>query len=420
MMENESVIRCRQLIEDSLQWGDSQLWTKQDFANLSDKIYEKTQVRLSVSTLKRIWGKVRYESAPATVTLNALAHFVGHENWRSFLHQQHQRHEGLVSDAPKATPEKQKSNFVRALSMAAVVVAGVVLVFLLVKGMTPLDVPDGVVFRAHKVSDELPNSVVFSYDASGFNTDSVIIQQNWDPRRRERVSAKNKKHTSIYYTPGYFAAKLIINDQIVKEDIVFIKTQGWTGIIDSKPPIYVGKEEMKLPDGMGVTTAIMKEKTGLSVFNDRVVTFSNVRDFIDLHGNAFTLDVKLKNTATVEESPCRKSIVTILSKGGAIVVPLSSKGCISEINVLAPDGWLSGKDHDFSALGCDYKDFEHLVCQVDNGHLKITLNGKSVLDSVNKYSLEDIIGLRIGFEGAGVIREVKLSGERKVHLDEKF
>jgi hypothetical protein len=419
-MENESLLRCRQLVEDSLQWGESAQWTRQDFANLSDRIYEKTHVRLSVSTLKRIWGKVRYESSPTTATLNALAQFVGYENWRSFSHQQQLTNEWPEVSVHATSPGKPKNNFVRTMSMAAIVVAGVVLIFLLVKGKTPVNVPDNVFFKAHKVSDELPNSVVFTYDASGFNIDSVTIQQNWDPKRRERVSAKNKKHTSIYYTPGYFAAKLIVNDEIVKEDIVFIKTQGWAGIIDSKPPIYIGKEEMNLPDGMGITAGVMKEKTGLSVFNERMVTFSNVRDFIDLHGNDFTLDIKLKNTATVEQSPCRKSIVTILSKGGAIVVPVSSRGCISEIGILTPDEWLSGKDHDFSALGCDYKDFEHLVCQVENNHFKITLNGKTVLDNVNKYSLADIIGLRIGFEGAGVIQEVKLSGKGKVYLDEKF
>src|ERR1700722_3291389 len=74
---------CRQ-IEQTLNWGDSETWSNDDFEHLSEKIFDKTRVQLSISTLKRIWGKVRYENSPTTATLNALAGFLGFENWREF------------------------------------------------------------------------------------------------------------------------------------------------------------------------------------------------------------------------------------------------------------------------------------------------------------------------------------------------
>src|SRR5688572_20850844 len=74
-------------IERSLGWGSSGNWTNQDFEELSERIFDKTQVKLSVSTLKRIWGKVKYDSSPNTATLNALAVFLGYENWKSFRQQ---------------------------------------------------------------------------------------------------------------------------------------------------------------------------------------------------------------------------------------------------------------------------------------------------------------------------------------------
>src|SRR5882672_1090410 len=70
--------------EDHLGWGTSDEWTNQDFEKLSELIFEKTGVRLSASALKRVWGKVKYDSAPALTTLNTLAQFSGFENWRSF------------------------------------------------------------------------------------------------------------------------------------------------------------------------------------------------------------------------------------------------------------------------------------------------------------------------------------------------
>ena len=70
--------------EDQLGWGSSSEWTNQDFEKLGELIFEKTGVRLSASTLKRVWGKVKYESAPTLTTLNTLAQFSGYENWRNF------------------------------------------------------------------------------------------------------------------------------------------------------------------------------------------------------------------------------------------------------------------------------------------------------------------------------------------------
>src|ERR1700761_4680811 len=77
--------QCKRLIEASLGWGDPVSWTNEDFDTLSDRIAEKTSVRLSMSTLKRIWGKVKYDSSPTMATLNALARFAGFDGWRDFL-----------------------------------------------------------------------------------------------------------------------------------------------------------------------------------------------------------------------------------------------------------------------------------------------------------------------------------------------
>src|SRR5690349_20029493 len=67
------------------------------------------------------------------------------------------------------------------------------------------------------VSEGVPNSVVFDYDASTAPVDSVIIQQSWDERLRTKVSKRDHQHTSIYYTPGFFKAKLVVNNEIVRE-----------------------------------------------------------------------------------------------------------------------------------------------------------------------------------------------------------
>jgi len=75
------------LYESNTGWGDSDEWSSQDFVILSEKIQERTGVALSHVTLKRVWGKVKYDSLPNTHTLDTLVQFLGYENWRGFKSQ---------------------------------------------------------------------------------------------------------------------------------------------------------------------------------------------------------------------------------------------------------------------------------------------------------------------------------------------
>jgi hypothetical protein len=99
---------------------------------------------------------------------------------------------------------------------------------------------DEVSFSSRIVSSGLPNSVIFDYDVSKVIADSFHIQQSWDSRRRVRVSPDDRQHTSFYYYPGYFHAKLIANDQVIKEHDVFVESNGWIGMIERFPePVYI-------------------------------------------------------------------------------------------------------------------------------------------------------------------------------------
>ena len=84
-IDNITLLHSLKEVEKQLGWGAGEKWTTQDFADLSTKIFEKTGVALSVTTLKRLWGRVNYGSKPTAGTLNALVQFIGYENWQSYL-----------------------------------------------------------------------------------------------------------------------------------------------------------------------------------------------------------------------------------------------------------------------------------------------------------------------------------------------
>ena len=83
-MDQGLMRQVKRLFEEKTGWGDSDLWNNQDFLELRGMILDETGIVLSHVTLKRIWGKVRYESLPHTSTLNAIVQFLGYRNWREF------------------------------------------------------------------------------------------------------------------------------------------------------------------------------------------------------------------------------------------------------------------------------------------------------------------------------------------------
>ena len=85
--EYKLVQKCLQAIEQQLGWGEATQWHNDVYIELSERIHKDTQVLLSPTTLKRVWGRVNYSSAPSITTLNTLAKFAGYHNWREFKNQ---------------------------------------------------------------------------------------------------------------------------------------------------------------------------------------------------------------------------------------------------------------------------------------------------------------------------------------------
>lgn len=82
---------CR-LVEDALH---TKLKTPADFDLLHDRLFERTHVMVSSSTLKRIWGYVESGHRPSSKSLDALVQFLGYSDYDSFC-----QGSGIVLRAP--------------------------------------------------------------------------------------------------------------------------------------------------------------------------------------------------------------------------------------------------------------------------------------------------------------------------------
>ncbi|HEY5917058.1 MAG TPA: hypothetical protein VIU13_06640 [Chryseolinea sp.] len=182
--EKQYLESCRQRIEEKVGWGPGNEWQNQDFEALSKRILKETKVSLSVSTLKRVWGKVRYDGNPTTATLNALAQFVGYEDWRTFA-----SNGNSTPSNPKSAKVPWKISFSKTLKAILAIAAlglGVFLFSVMQSRPKRLEYKN-ITFSSQPTAKAVPNTVVFNYNAKDSNADSVFIQQSWDPNRRFSV-----------------------------------------------------------------------------------------------------------------------------------------------------------------------------------------------------------------------------------------
>ena len=423
---------CKRLIEEKLGWGGSGHWTNQDFDLLSEKIYEVTGVTLSQTTLKRIWGKVKYDSAPTVTTLNTLAKFIGFENWRDFRQKQTMHAGAAVADEPIketkttiATEKSGKSFLFPALAIGLTLLSILSWNFFASRSIAKKEKnPAGAYqFSSKKmVLRGVPNSVVFEYDASSSTADSIFIQQSWDNRLRSRVPKEQHLHTSIYYYPGFFQAKLLAGDKIVKEHDVFIQTDGWLPLIEQDPvPVYFKKEEAAVSGKLTLSLAKIKSKNIHLEPAVPYVYYANVREFGDLTSDNFIFETSLRNDFKEGSGVCQKSEIRLLTEGSMVSIPLSAKGCISENNLFCLGRYIKGNENDLSGFGVDFNHFVKVRLEVMNGKAGFFVDDKMVYHLDGIVSGSKIKGIIYRFQGTGSVDWVKLSkGDGKIMYEDEF
>lgn len=408
---------CKRGIEAKFSQGSSLHWTTNDFNHLSEAIHQETGVLLSVSTLKRIWEKVNHSSTPNQSTLNALAKFVGAADWRDFEKQQN----------PVSTKRSNASvsKNILWLGLVLLLIAGVAFSFQISKDSELVVLDDNPVFRGHVVSAGLPNSVVFTYDVTQIPEGAKVeIQQDWDPRKRFTVNRLDTVATSIYYKPGFFEAKLVINDSIYAETDVVIKNNAWLGVIEDTPsPVYLEPSEYKEEGRLQLSQrAIEKYKLG-SEKERYWIGFYKVGSFPEFYTNDFELETQLTNISKDGFNICRNVRIALLYEGGALVVPLSLKGCSSELSLLAFDERIDGKTNDLSKFGIDF-DVENVLAQLQiTSHpegMRITVNGETAFTYQKPPMERPLVGIAFNFEGLGKVKSLSLRNASGLEYRDSF
>lgn len=404
--------QCLERIEAIVGRGPSATWAVYDFEKLSSAIYERTQVSLSVTTLKRLWGRLKYDSAPTLTTLNALAQFAGYADWRDFKQNQDALNRPEVIASP--TLHERKWKFPVIGLICAVILAPGVYFFLGASRKQPSFDPGQFEFSANKmITEGVPNSVIFHYDAR-VKPDSLFIAQTWDLSRKTLVPAGKHEHSAIYYYPGFFEAKLIADGQIVKTHDLWITSGGWLCTVDKDPvPVYLKKEEYQKDGVISVDEAMLAPHRQASATPR--VRFFNQRDLGDLMSDNFTFETMLKNDFDDGTNTCHYTEVLIQCKDDIIFIPLAAKACVGNLSLYFCGARAESKSADLSGFGCDLTQWTKLRVEMINKTATIYVNDAKAYTLTMPNDPTGVVGVQYRFTGTASAKETRFTANGKVY-----
>lgn len=400
LQETDYLALCKKQMETSANMGDCSKWAQQDYEHLSNLIYEKTNVLLSVSTLKRIWI-YRTDTIPNISTLDALSQFLDYRNWYHFKSKCIEENRKVTTTNLK--PTKWNAKWILYVVLCLLLIATLI-GFLSNHSANKYD------FKLQNDSlIGVPNTVNFQYDFSKSGFDYGYIQQDWDPARRVKIYAKEKSLYNTYHFPGFFEASLVVNGLTVKKIPVFIKTDGWVPVVMVErfqvKPTYIDKK--LLSKNLHLTPETIQQ-AGIDITKEYFTNYFNVRDFEDINCENVTLISEIKNNAAEGGSTNQYSEVILKFQHGRLKTPFSKVGTTSGLDIEYGEKYLDGSENDFSSLGTDLSDWKNIKIQVINKHVYAFVSGQKVYDLAFEDNMGKLVGIQYCFNGCGSVRKSEL------------
>jgi hypothetical protein len=430
--ERDYIARCKRLIEEKLQFGNEQGEVRQrDLEYLADCIEESSGIRISLSTLKRLWKK-GYDKMPHPSTLQALVSVLGYKDWQTFKQQETTTTTAEITPAftpplqPVATARPQgqrRFNVWLWSSIVAVVAVGCWLIAFRSGPPKKLVIKGPVTFTGNKtVSQGVPNTVIFNYDLSQVRADSFFFQQSWNPSDRVKIEPGNHVYSTIYYYPGFHRAKLIANDSIIKRFRVHITTDGWFPLtryaMSDGHPIYLRKDNAVQKGALHITRDDLVA-AGVNMDKEVLMGYYNIREFANTQSDNFSIDTRMQ-CDSLQTVACPGMELTIVCEEHIYFVRMMGKGCERDIAVKMGEVFHDGIHKDLSVFGRNMYQWQRLQIKVVDKKATIYLDEQPVYSITFKKDFGRIVGLTYNFSGTGAVDYIRLtnSDNKVVYADE--
>ena len=404
---NEQALVKTSIIEIFNKNGYSDLtrMTQRDFDHIGEQLQQKSGILISGTTVKRLaYGE--FTRLPQIATLNAIANYYDYKTWQDFK-------ASKLEEAPKKeTVQKSGRRFSIKywLIPAVIVVLGSFYFFRSTKGDVNHAEKASFSFRKNTPND-LPNSVVFSYNIDDVQADSFFIQQSWDQNRRIRIYKNSYTLTDIYYEPGYHIAKLIANDSVIKTADVSIPTDRWffyaIDNIANYSTQYIKADTFNRNGSLGLSIPQL-QKNNIEVSKDKRYHYVYFPSRMDIPSDNFQYKTRVR-TQEVRNSLCPYIEIELYCQRAFMNMRCTTKGCAHEAFIIFGEQLKKGSDNDLSPITFDVSQWTDIEITVKNKTAVVKINGKEAFSTHYTTDTRYLAGLGYISNGLCEVDKVELS-----------
>jgi hypothetical protein len=406
---------CIDEIERRLNLGHRTEWTNHNFNQLSDDIFKKTTIRLSVSSIRRLFGldksyKEKYN--PQMETKNALARYLGYENWPDYK-QKNRIETSSLNEKDLISPPSKETNKKHKYAVLFFIIIAIALFGLFIfknyKNRIQINIQDINIY-AENLSGHTPHTVIVNYTYQDLS-DSLFIHFG-EKSERLYLPPQNKTITYTYGLPGlhYIRVNRKSNNEIIFSDYAHITTKWWERIVKVKNQNILS--EALFVDSLYGRLFTNKEDVALRIFDkanlsDFFVIYINSKDF-GISANHFSLQADLKNDISEGGLPCYNARFGIITKEGLVYVTPVGIGCASWAKIRVGKENIEGRYNNLSFLTIDLTKWQTIQIKNKDFKFEVFINDILVYELKHNQTLGNILGIEFDFRGSGAADNIIL------------
>jgi hypothetical protein len=403
-------------MESKLNWGDRNQWTNYHFTKLSDEIFQQTNVRLSVSSIRRLLGQDKsYKDKfnPQIETKNALAKFLGFNNWYEFK----DNYKGKKGFSFLVTNKNTIKKAIYAISL-----------ILILSGLSflgyQLFYPEHIFFSGKSLSGNKPHTAVFLYDITKLkNKNEVTIDfgEQYNPSgSKYNLPPSENIITHTYLNSYFYRVKLLYNKKVIQKENVIVYSKNWeSGVIIDDTDFFEVPRNLLYHDSSLFLTPEAIINMGIDTRKKIKVEYKNIQDF-PFTGDDFEMDFDFQLIDNISNNICDFFKLIILGVDNKIVLRLASTGCASAVEFIVSEVEKLGKYNELDNFAQNIYEKNHLKLVMKNNFAKIYFNHKEIYEIEYKNLIGDIKCIHFVISGTGLIDNLSVKKDNQTLFFDEF
>ncbi len=395
----DDIVRC---CENRFNRGASIHWKHGDFSDLSREILHDTNVNISPSTLKRIFGKVSVDDdyIPQQATVDAL------KKYGEYVESQKTQAQPVFE---QPTTHNIKGNFKqRKILLPILAIATVMIVFFTWQYWKPKNISGTI--NITRTEGLLPATVAFDFQLP--DTEDSLFINFGDKSPLIYIKPGEKTAAHIYYIPGVFNVTLQTREQTLATTSAYIKSDNWIAFgchrQDDIPVHFYALPVVKTgSDSLFNVTNNQLFQLGLDTTGPVLTRLSNYTP-VNQTADDFIFETSFKNHIQEKGIFCRSTQFQISGSNSMIRFRWVNAGCTQRVLNIVSEQIFKGSTNDLSQFVLDLSQWNTVKLVNHNKQVTLYVNGKQIFTGSYQKSLGDIRGLFLEFEGTGVVKSCEL------------